>query len=256
MLQVLAPRVACSLARAVWLRRRSAGWFRSAQQGAAPDRKKRHSIRPATASLVAPLFAAGELVVVLLRLLGRRVKGVLWSLKLAFVLCKYLRRGFCGRGLPVLAQLFGFRVARRFGSCAAFGLLSVRRFGSSAGFGFRRPTLFGSVQSTVVAQQWRRKSYNSSTTRRCTRPPTAPFVSVAGSLHSLRFRRRVSLVFCVALFFGFARAIGAASTCSEYLCSLVRVALPSDCPRRLVPFAEQGAPPDRKKRHSIRLLTA
>lgn len=32
----------------------------AAQQGAAPDRKKRHSIRLATAFLVAPLFAAGE----------------------------------------------------------------------------------------------------------------------------------------------------------------------------------------------------
>ena len=39
------------------------------------------------------------------------------------------------------------------------------------------------------------KSPTKHTTRRCTRPPTAPFVSVASSLHSLRFRRRVSLVF-------------------------------------------------------------
>ena len=49
-LQVLASRVSCSLARVAWPRRRSACWFRSAQQSAAPDRKKRHSIRLLTAS--------------------------------------------------------------------------------------------------------------------------------------------------------------------------------------------------------------
>ena len=41
-----------------------AGGLTLPEQGAAPDRKKRHSIRLATASLVTPLFAAGELSVV------------------------------------------------------------------------------------------------------------------------------------------------------------------------------------------------
>ena len=45
---------------------RSAGGLTSTEQGAPPDRKKRHSIRLLTVSLVAPLFAAGELVVLLL----------------------------------------------------------------------------------------------------------------------------------------------------------------------------------------------
>ena len=54
---------------------RGAGDLTSAEQIAAPDRKKRHSIRLATASLVAPLFAAGELVV-------RRLRAACWKRKI------------------------------------------------------------------------------------------------------------------------------------------------------------------------------
>ena len=58
-------------------------------------------------------------------------------------------------------------------------------------FSWRR--LFVRLLSRPRVRSCARKSPTSKRTRRCTRPPTAPFVSVAGSLHSLRFRRRVSL---------------------------------------------------------------
>jgi hypothetical protein len=42
----------------------------------------------------------------------------------------WLRRGFSFCSFLALARLFGFRVARRFGSLAAFGFLWLIRFGS------------------------------------------------------------------------------------------------------------------------------
>ena len=75
----------------------------SPEQGAPPDRKKRHSIRPLTARLVAPLFAAGELGVLL------QCENVLGLLVFAVpslrVSCKYLRRVSCRSYIAARAQI-------------------------------------------------------------------------------------------------------------------------------------------------------
>ena len=120
----------------------SASCLTSPQQIAAPDRKKRYSIRLLTASLVAPLFAAGELSV-----LPKRAA----SLKLAvlvvlpFVLSSSSPM-FC---VDVLA-------ARRFCSRAAFGLLRFGRGFSRAAFGFGVVNVSSLVQvlagATIAAQ--------------------------------------------------------------------------------------------------------
>ena len=67
-----------SAASTCWRDYFGAGCLTSPQQGAPPDRKKRHSIRLLTAGLVTPLFAAGELVVLPKRAAWSRVEVLNW----------------------------------------------------------------------------------------------------------------------------------------------------------------------------------
>jgi len=122
------------------------------QQGAAPDRLQLRSFLTA-------LSAAGELGRCAAALTWLHGVEVLCSPICGYVGCEYSRRRFCGSELLALAW--------------RFGLLVARRFGSSAGFGLR--WLICSARLKVLCRRGRRRlrRHNSSTTRRCTRPPTA-----------------------------------------------------------------------------------
>ena len=176
----------------------------AAQQGAPPDRKKRHSIRLLTACLVAPLFAAGELSVVPARqLVGKRdafmngnlicflftagvlqahITAILFSFWVASTCSRFilatgvLRRRYLAalsnnwlRRNNALAKVFAIHKIFYLGF-RPLRLYSVRREYSRRYF--RVP--FGVQFRNSVAHY----ATDTGTTRRCTRPPTASFPSL------------------------------------------------------------------------------
>ncbi len=152
----------------------------AAEQGAAPDRQQRHSIRLLTASLVWRCWRRVSLVFCrcarALEVVGfGALPFVLSSSSLmlcvgvsrAQLFCSCAAFGFRGRGASALARLFGFCVS---------GVSGLRGVLVSAVSTFRLSCKY------LRAQLLRRKVCNSDRTRRCTRPLKAPFNLIAHRL--------------------------------------------------------------------------
>ena len=164
----------------------------AAQQGAAPDRLQLHS-----SFLLSPLPAAGELVVGLRRAAWSKAKvknGV-------FAHCKVSRFQLCfrvaNRARKYLCRkvylFFSARAFSVFCSCVLFckylqAAFSHFRFRKVSRISFREYSQRVTISTArfcvlqVLVARHSRKSHpaqvnNRSPTRRCTRPPTAPFAA-------------------------------------------------------------------------------
>jgi hypothetical protein len=122
-----------------------------------------------------------SLVVVLLRATCHFMLGVLQVADARLFKLGVLASAFSSRGALVLVQLLGFVRANTLIIASRFAHRVVQRCSLDATFTFRHPTFAGSIAAFRVVQQRGASFSNSSTTRRCTRPPTASLVPRSAS---------------------------------------------------------------------------